>query len=211
MKIKQIEAVEVLDSRGKPTISTTVYLEDGSSGTAIVPSGASAGSFEAYELRDGDNSRYFGFGTLKAVEQVKGLSSHLRGIESDDQNKIDTLLLDIDGTKNKEKVGANSILSISLACARASANSLNISLYEYVNILFNNLTSRDNKFSIPRPMLNILNGGVHANNNIDIQEFMIIPSDKFSFKDGLRKATEVYMHLDSQHLSKSLQAFHPRG
>ena len=195
MKIKQIEAVEVLDSRGKPTISTTVYLEDGSSGTAIVPSGASAGSFEAYELRDGDNSRYFGFGTLKAVEQVKGLSSHLTGIESDDQNKIDTLLLDIDGTKNKEKVGANSILSVSLACARASANSLNISLYEYVNILFNNLTSRDNKFSIPRPMLNILNGGVHANNNIDIQEFMIIPSDKFSFKDGLRKATEVYMHL----------------
>ena len=195
MKIKQIEAVEVLDSRGKPTISTTVYLEDGSSGTAIVPSGASAGSFEAYELRDGDNSRYFGFGTLKAVEQVKGLSSHLTGIESDDQNKIDTLLLDIDGTKNKEKVGANSILSVSLACARASANSLNISLYEYVNILFNNLTSRENKFSIPRPMLNILNGGVHANNNIDIQEFMIIPSDKFSFKDGLRKATEVYMHL----------------
>ncbi len=195
MKIKQIEAVEVLDSRGKPTISTTVYLEDGSSGTAIVPSGASAGSFEAYELRDGDNSRYFGFGTLKAVEQVKGLSSHLTGIESDDQNKIDTLLLDIDGTKNKEKVGANSILSVSLACARASANSLNISLYEYINILFNNLTSRENKFSIPRPMLNILNGGVHANNNIDIQEFMIIPSDKFSFKDGLRKATEVYMHL----------------
>ena len=195
MKIKQIEAVEVLDSRGKPTISTTVYLEDGSSGTAIVPSGASAGSFEAYELRDGDNSRYFGFGTLKAVEQVKGLSSHLTGIESDDQNKIDTLLLDIDGTKNKEKVGANSILSVSLACARASANSLNISLYEYVNILFNNLTSRENKFSIPRPMLNILNGGVHANNNIDIQEFMIIPSDKFSFKDGLRRATEVYMHL----------------
>ena len=195
MKIKQIDALEVLDSRGKPTIRTTVYLEDGSRGAAIVPSGASAGSFEAHELRDGDNSRYFGFGTLKAVEQVKGLSNHLIGIESDDQNKIDTLLIDIDGTENKEKIGANSILSISLACARASTNSLNIPLYEYINILFNNLVSKENKFSMPRPMLNILNGGVHANNNIDIQEFMIIPSNKFSFKEGLRKAAEVYMHL----------------
>ncbi|MAI04032.1 MAG: phosphopyruvate hydratase [Gammaproteobacteria bacterium] len=195
MKIKQIDALEVLDSRGKPTIRTTVYLEDGSRGAAIVPSGASAGSFEAHELRDGDNSRYFGFGTLKAVEQVKGLSNHLIGIESDDQNKIDTLLIDIDGTENKEKIGANSILSISLACARASTNSLNIPLYEYINILFNNLASKENKFSMPRPMLNILNGGVHANNNIDIQEFMIIPSNKFSFKEGLRKAAEVYMHL----------------
>ena len=195
MKIKQIDALEVLDSRGKPTIRTTVYLEDGSRGAAIVPSGASAGSFEAHELRDGDNSRYFGFGTLNAVEQVKGLSNHLIGIESDDQNKIDTLLIDIDGTENKEKIGANSILSISLACARASTNSLNISLYEYINILFNNLASKENKFSMPRPMLNILNGGVHANNNIDIQEFMIIPSNKFSFKEGLRKAAEVYMHL----------------
>ena len=195
MKIKQIDALEVLDSRGKPTIRTTVYLEDGSRGAAIVPSGASAGSFEAHELRDGDNSRYFGFGTLNAVEQVKGLSNHLIGIESDDQNKIDTLLIDIDGTENKEKIGANSILSISLACARASTNSLNISLYEYINILFNNLASKENKFSMPRPMLNILNGGAHANNNIDIQEFMIIPSNKFSFKEGLRKAAEVYMHL----------------
>ena len=195
MKIKQIDALEVLDSRGKPTIRTTVYLEDGSRGAAIVPSGASAGSFEAHELRDGDNSRYFGFGTLNAVEQVKGLSNHLIGIESDDQNKIDTLLIDIDGTENKEKIGANSTLSISLACARASTNSLNISLYEYINILFNNLASKENKFSMPRPMLNILNGGVHANNNIDIQEFMIIPSNKFSFKEGLRKAAEVYMHL----------------
>ena len=195
MKIKQIDALEVLDSRGKPTINTTVYLEDGSRGTSIVPSGASAGSFEAYELRDGDNSRYLGFGTLKAVEKVKNLSDHLAGIESDDQNKIDSLLIDIDGTENKENIGANSILSVSLACARASANSLNFSLYEYINILFNNLTSKKNKFSMPRPMLNIVNGGVHANNNIDIQEFMIIPSDKFSFKDGLRKATEVYMHL----------------
>ena len=195
MKIKQIDALEVLDSRGRPTISTTVYLEDGSRGAAMVPSGASAGSLEAYELRDGDSSRYFGFGTLKAVEQVKGLSKHLEGIEIFEQEKIDNLIIGIDGTENKEKLGANSILSVSLACARAAANSLNISLYKYMNIIFNDLTSRKNKFSIPRPMLNILNGGAHANNNVDIQEFMIMPSDKFSFKDGLRKATEVYMHL----------------
>ena len=204
MKIKHIDSLEVLDSRGRPTVCTTVYLEDGSRGTAMVPSGASAGSLEAYELRDGDNSRYFGLGALNAVTQVKNLSKHLAGIESEDQNKIDTLLIDIDGTENKRKVGANAILSISLACTRASANSLNISLYEYLNILFNNLTSKEIKFSMPRPMLNILNGGAHANNNVDIQEFMVIPSDKFSFKDGLCKTTEVYMHLKNNLEAKKL-------
>ena len=204
MKIKHIDSLEVLDSRGRPTVCTTVYLEDGSRGTAMVPSGASAGSLEAYELRDGDNSRYFGLGALNAVTQVKNLSKHLAGIESEDQNKIDTLLIDIDGTENKRKVGANAILSISLACTRASANSLNISLYEYLNILFNNLTSKEIKFSMPRPMLNIINGGAHANNNVDIQEFMVIPSDKFSFKDGLCKATEVYMHLKNNLEAKKL-------
>ena len=106
--------------------------------------------------------------------------------------------------KTKEKIGANSILSISLACTRASANSLNISLYEYINILFNNSASKEIKFSMPRPMLNILNGGAHANNNVDIQEFMVIPSDKFSFKDGLCKATEVYMHLKNNLEAKKL-------
>ena len=204
MKIKQIDSLEVLDSRGKPTLCTTVYLEDGSKGTALVPSGASAGSFEAYELRDEDKSRYFGFGTLNAVKHVKDISSHLIGLESNDQNKIDNLLIDLDGSKNKEKIGANSILSISLACTRASANSLNISLYEYINILFNSFTSKKTGFSIPRPMLNILNGGAHANNNIDIQEFMVIPSNKFSYKDGLRKATEVYMYLKDNLAKKNL-------
>ena len=204
MKIKQIDSLEVLDSRGKPTLCTTVYLEDGSKGTALVPSGASAGSFEAYELRDEDKSRYFGFGTLNAVKHVKDISSHLIGLESNDQNKIDNLLIDLDGSKNKEKLGANSILSISLACTRASANSLNISLYEYINILFNSFTSKKTGFSIPRPMLNILNGGAHANNNIDIQEFMVIPSNKFSYKDGLRKATEVYMYLKDNLAKKNL-------
>ena len=204
MKIKQIDSLEVLDSRGKPTLCTTVYLEDGSKGTALVPSGASAGSFEAYELRDEDKSRYFGFGTLNAVKHVKDISSHLIGLESNDQNKIDNLLIDLDGSKNKEKLGANSILSISLACTRASANSLNISLYEYINILFNSFSSKKTGFSIPRPMLNILNGGAHANNNIDIQEFMVIPSNKFSYKDGLRKATEVYMYLKDNLAKKNL-------
>ena len=204
MKIKQIDSLEVLDSRGKPTLCTTVYLEDGSKGTALVPSGASAGSFEAYELRDEDKSRYFGFGTLNAVKHVKDISSHLIGLESNDQNKIDNLLIDLDGSKNKEKLGANSILSISLACTRASANSLNISLYEYINILFNSFTSKKTGFSIPRPMLNILNGGAHANNNIDIQEFMVIPSNKFSYKDGLRKATEVYTYLKDNLAKKNL-------
>ena len=204
MKIKQIDSLEVLDSRGKPTLCTTVYLEDGSKGTALVPSGASAGSFEAYELRDEDKSRYFGFGTLNAVKHVKDISSHLIGLESNDQNKIDNLLIDLDGSKNKEKLGANSILSISLACTRASANSLNISLYEYINILFNSFSYKKTGFSIPRPMLNILNGGAHANNNIDIQEFMVIPSNKFSYKDGLRKATEVYMYLKDNLAKKNL-------
>ena len=204
MKIKQIDSLEVLDSRGKPTLCTTVYLEDGSKGTALVPSGASAGSFEAYELRDEDKSRYFGFGTLNAVKHVKDISSHLIGLESNDQNKIDNLLIDLDGSKNKEKLGANSILSISLACTRASANSLNISLYEYINILFNSFSSKKTGFSIPRPMLNILNGGAHANNNIDIQEFMVIPSNKFSYKDGLRKATEVYTYLKDNLAKKNL-------
>ena len=204
MKIKQIDSLEVLDSRGKPTLCTTVYLEDGSKGTALVPSGASAGSFEAYELRDEDKSRYFGFGTLNAVKHVKDISSHLIGLESNDQNKIDNLLIDLDGSKNKEKLGANSILSISLACTRASANSLNICLYEYINILFNSFSSKKTGFSIPRPMLNILNGGAHANNNIDIQEFMVIPSNKFSYKDGLRKATEVYMYLKDNLAKKNL-------
>lgn len=200
MKIAKITSFEVLDSRGRPTLCTKVILEDGSVGTAFVPSGASTGKLEAYELRDKDNSRYQGLGTIQAASNAESVLKSLSDISPEDQQAIDERLIELDGTKNKSKLGANAILSISLACARAAANSLNTPLYEYLNIVYRNISGHKSSMSIPVPMLNIMNGGCHANNDVDIQEFMIIPSSKYPFKEGLMKSVEVYMNL-KKHLS----------
>ena len=200
MKIAKITSFEVLDSRGRPTLCTKVILEDGSVGTAFVPSGASTGKLEAHELRDKDNSRYQGLGTIQAASNAESVLKSLIDISPEDQQAIDERLIELDGTKNKSKLGANAILSISLACSRAAANSLNTPLYEYLNIVYRNISGHKPSMSIPVPMLNIMNGGCHANNDVDIQEFMIIPSNKYPFKEGLMKAVEVYMNL-KKHLS----------
>lgn len=200
MKIAKITSFEVLDSRGRPTLCTKVILEDGSVGTAFVPSGASTGKLEAHELRDKDNSRYQGLGTIQAASNAESVLKSLSDISPEDQQAIDERLIELDGTKNKSKLGANAILSISLACARATANSLNTPLYEYLNIVYRNISGHKSSMSIPVPMLNIMNGGCHANNDVDIQEFMIIPSIKYPFKEGLMKSVEVYMNL-KKHLS----------
>lgn len=200
MKIAKITSFEVLDSRGRPTLCTKVILEDGSVGTAFVPSGASTGKLEAHELRDKDNSRYQGLGTIQAASNAESVLKSLIDISPEDQQAIDERLIELDGTKNKSKLGANAILSISLACSRAAANSLNTPLYEYLNIVYRNISGHKSSMSIPVPMLNIMNGGCHANNDVDIQEFMIIPSNKYPFKEGLMKAVEVYMNL-KKHLS----------
>jgi len=194
MKIKKIDSLEVLDSRGRPTVYSNIHLECGAKGSAMVPSGASTGSLEAHELRDGDN-RYLGLGTKKAAASIKELNDHLVGQRAEDQRSIDEIMIDVDGTANKSNLGANAILAISLATARAAANSLNIPLYEYMNIAFKSSYEENCGMSLPKPMLNIFNGGAHANNSIDIQEFMIMPSDNFSFNEGLAKSTEIYMHL----------------
>ena len=200
MKIAKITSFEVLDSRGRPTLCTKVILEDGSVGTAFVPRGASTGKLEAHELRDKDNSRYQGLGTIQAASNAESVLKSLIDISPEDQQAIDERLIELDGTKNKSKLGANAILSISLACSRAAANSLNTPLYEYLNIVYRNISGHKSSMSIPVPMLNIMNGGCHANNDVDIQEFMIIPSNKYPFKEGLMKAVEVYMNL-KKHLS----------
>ena len=200
MKIAKITSFEVLDSRGRPTLCTKVILEDGSVGTAFVPSGASTGKLEAHELRDKDNSRYQGLGTIQAASNAESVLKSLSDISPEDQQAIDERLIELDGTKNKSKLGANAILSISLACARAAANSLNTPLYEYLNIVYRNISGHKSSMSMPVPMLNIMNGGCHANNDVDIQEFMIIPSNKYPFKEGLMKSVEVYMNL-KKHLS----------
>ena len=194
MKIKKIDSLEVLDSRGRPTVYSNIHLECGAKGSAMVPSGASTGSLEAHELRDGDN-RYLGLGTKKAAASIKELNDHLVGQRAEDQRSIDKIMIEVDGTANKSNLGANAILAVSLATARAAANSLNIPLYEYMNIAFKSSYEENCGMSLPKPMLNIFNGGAHANNSIDIQEFMIMPSDNFSFNEGLAKSTEIYMHL----------------
>ena len=186
MKIKSVKSLEVLDSRGKPTILTTVFLEDGSTGTAMVPSGASTGTLEAHELNDNNLRRYNGFGKLKAVKNSNTrIAEALVDQNSLDQEKIDQRLIEIDGTPNKSSLGANSILAASLSVAKASASSMNTPLYEYINMTFNRMFSEKVQMSLPRPMLNIFNGGSHANNSIDIQEFMIIPSKNNDFNKGL--------------------------
>ena len=204
MKISKIKSIEVLDSRARPTLCTRVYLNDGSIGQAMVPSGASTGQLEAYELRDKNDQRYGGLGVQNAVKNSEEALKILKGVSSEDQLIIDNKLIELDATENKSKLGANAILSVSLACARAASNSMSISLYEYLNIMYKGISNKNSTMSLPVPMLNIMNGGCHANNNVDIQEFMIIPSNKFNFKDGLMKSVEVYTNLKSLLKEKGL-------
>ena len=204
MKISKIKSIEVLDSRARPTLCTTVYLDDGSTGQAMVPSGASTGQLEAYELRDKNDQRYGGLGVQNAVKNSEEALKILKGVSSEDQLIIDNKLIELDATENKSKLGANAILSVSLACARAASNSMSISLYEYLNIMYKGICQQKFYYVTSVPMLNIMNGGCHANNNVDIQEFMIIPSNKFNFKDGLMKSVEVYTNLKSLLKEKGL-------
>ena len=179
---------EILDSRGNPTLEVEVTLEDGAFGRAAVPSGASTGAFEAVELRDGDKSRYLGKGVTKAVENVNSvLGPELVGMEASDQVAIDQLMLELDGTENKGKLGANAILGVSLAVAKAQADSVGLPLYQYIG----GVAAQD----LPVPMMNILNGGAHADNNVDIQEFMIMPVGAESFAQALRMGAEVFHSL----------------
>ena len=186
--IDQIKAREILDSRGNPTIEVDVKLRDGIVGRAAVPSGASTGEHEAVELRDGDKARYLGKGVLKAVENVNGeLQKALKGKDAAKQEDIDRLMINLDGTPNKARLGANAILGVSLACARAVSSSRGIPLYQYIGGESANL--------LPVPMMNIINGGVHADNNVDLQEFMIMPFGSETFRDALRMGAEVFHNL----------------
>lgn len=179
---------EVLDSRGNPTVEVEIALDDGSMGRAMVPSGASTGAFEAVELRDGDNNRYLGKGVLDAVEHVNGeIADELVGLEASDQRAIDEALIELDGTDNKANLGANAVLGASLAAARAAAQSSGLPLYKYVGGV--------NAHTLPTPMMNILNGGVHADNNVDFQEFMIMPVGAGTFAEALRWCAEIYHTL----------------
>ncbi len=186
--IKKIIGREILDSRGNPTVEVDVILESGVIGRASVPSGASTGEHEAVELRDGDKSRYLGKGVLKAVSNVnKELNSALMGKDASKQKLIDKLMIDLDGTENKSRLGANAILGISMAAAKATAIQKKISLYKYLGGEDANI--------LPVPMMNILNGGAHADNNVDLQEFMVMPRGAVSFKEALRMGAEIFHNL----------------
>ena len=186
--IESVYAREVLDSRGNPTVEVEVALESGAEGRAIVPSGASTGAFEAVELRDGDKGRYLGKGTQNAVNNDNTIiAPELEGLDAFDQPGIDGLLLELDGTPNKGKLGANAILGVSMAVARAAANELGLPLFQYIGGV--------NAKQLPVPMMNILNGGEHADNNVDVQEFMILPVGAPCFKEGLRMGAEVFHAL----------------
>ena len=188
LEIEEVKALEVLDSRGNPTVQVEVLLEDGSYGVALVPSGASTGSFEAVELRDGDKSRYLGKGVLKAVENVNTIiRENIIGMNAYDQVKLDKTLIEIDGTDNKAKLGANATLGVSLAVAKAAAASLGMELYNYIG--------GPNAKILPTPMMNILNGGKHADNTVSTQEFMIMPVGAKSFTECMRMSTEIYHTL----------------
>ena len=197
LAIEEIKALEVLDSRGNPTVQVEVITEEGTNGVAMVPSGASTGSFEAVELRDGDKSRYLGKGVLKAVENVnKIIAKELEGMNVFEQAEIDKKLIEIDGTENKGKLGANATLGVSLAVARAAANSLGMSLYKYIGGV--------NAKTLPVPMMNILNGRKHADNTVNIQEFMIMPVGAKSFSECLRMSAEIYHTLKKVLKAKGL-------
>lgn len=188
IEIMDVQAREILDSRGNPTVEVEVTLDDGTVGRAAVPSGASTGVYEACELRDGDSGRYLGKGVEKAVANVNGeIAEAIIGMNALDQVALDKVLIDLDGTPNKSRLGANAILGISLAAAKAAAECLGTSLYNYVGGV--------NAKTLPVPMMNILNGGAHAANNVDIQEFMVMPVGAKSFKEGLRMCAEVFHTL----------------
>jgi len=189
-KIKNIYSRMILDSRGNPTIEADVTLEDGALGRAAVPSGASTGSKEAIELRDGDQKKYYGKGVSKAVNNVNEIiSKEIQGMEAEDQTGIDEKMILKDGTDNKENLGANAILAVSMAVAQAAASSQKKNLFEYLN--------PNGPYSLPTPMMNIINGGAHANNNIDIQEFMIIPAGRPNFSEAMRCGAEIFQSLKS--------------
>ncbi|WP_417567930.1 phosphopyruvate hydratase [Marinobacter sp.] len=191
-KIANIKGREVLDSRGNPTVEADVILEDGTVGSACAPSGASTGSREALELRDGDASRYLGKGVLKAVEAVNTrIREALIGRDAADQRGLDNIMLELDGTENKANLGANAILAVSLAAAKAAAISLGKPLYEHIA----DINGTSGKFSMPVPMMNILNGGEHADNNVDIQEFMVQPVAAKTFSEALRIGAEIFHSL----------------
>lgn len=191
-RISKIIAREILDSRGNPTVEADVILTSGQMGTACAPSGASTGSREALELRDGDKSRYHGKGVLKAVDAINGpINQALLGFDALNQQAIDQTMIELDGTENKSSLGANAILAVSLAVAKVAALSNKQPLYQHLAELFGNL----DKLSLPLPMMNIINGGEHADNNIDIQEFMIQPVSAKRFSEGLRMGAEVFQQL----------------
>ena len=195
--IKNIKAMEILDSRGNPTVRVTVELDGGCSGTAAVPSGASTGKHEAVELRDGDRSRFNGLGVLKAVSNVNGeIFKSVKGMSALDQAAIDRRMIELDGTENKSRLGANAILGVSLAVARAAANHLAVPLYRYLGGITADV--------LPVPMMNILNGGKHADDSIDFQEFMIVPAGAGSFRHAVQMGSEIYHSLKNILKDKSL-------
>ncbi|NEW09521.1 phosphopyruvate hydratase [Paenibacillus sp. SYP-B3998] len=195
--ISDVYAREVLDSRGNPTVEVEVYLESGAFGRAIVPSGASTGAYEAVELRDGDKGRYLGKGVLKAVENVNEIiAPEIIGLDALDQVGIDHKMIELDGTPNKAKLGANAILAVSMAVARAAADALDVPLYVYLGGF--------NAKTLPVPMMNIINGGAHADNNVDVQEFMVLPVGAPTFKEALRIGAEIFHSLKSVLKDKGL-------
>ncbi len=195
--ISDVYAREILDSRGNPTVEVEVWTESGGYGRAGVPSGASTGAFEAVELRDGDKSRYLGKGVQNAVDNVNNIiAPELIGRDASQQVSIDKLLIELDGTPNKGKLGANAILGVSIACAKAAADVLGLSLYQYLGGV--------NGKALPVPMMNILNGGQHADNNVDIQEFMVMPVGACCFKEALRMGAEIFHSLKSVLKAKGL-------
>ena len=195
--IADVYAREILDSRGNPTVEVEVFLEDGTMGRAAVPSGASTGAYEAVELRDGDKERYMGKGVLKAVENVNiTIAPELIGLDALDQVEVDRTMIDLDGTPNKGNLGANAILGVSMAVAKAAAKSLEMPLYKYLGGI--------NAKALPVPMMNILNGGKHADNNVDIQEFMVMPLGAPNFAEALRMCAEIFHNLKSVLKGKGL-------
>jgi enolase len=195
--IQDVYAREVLDSRGNPTVEVEVELESGAKGRTIVPSGASTGAYEAVELRDGDKSRYLGKGVLKAVDNVNDvIAPEIIGLNALDQVLIDRTMIELDGTPNKGKLGANAILAVSMAVARAAADYLGVPLYTYLGGV--------NAKELPVPMMNILNGGAHADNNVDVQEFMVLPVGAESFKEALRMGAEIFHNLKAVLKDKGL-------
>jgi len=190
-RVVKIHARQILDSRGNPTVEAEVYTENGIMGRAAVPSGASTGKYEAVELRDGDKGIYLGKGVLKAIQNIKtDINEELNGVDVSDQSTIDQKMIDLDGTSNKANLGANAMLAVSLATAKAAALESEQSLFNYVGGV--------NAKELPIPMMNILNGGSHADNSIDFQEFMVMPIGATSFSEGLKKGTEVFHHLKEE-------------